>query len=99
MSEAIITLSDANFEEEIINSETSALVDLWAPWCAPCRMIAPAIEELADEYQGKVVIGKLNIDENFHHLLPRLQSMRHPQGLLNSLVDSLLERLSQVPLG
>lgn len=64
MSEAIITLSDANFEEEIINSETSALVDLWAPWCAPCRMIAPAIEELADEYQGKVVIGKLNIDEN-----------------------------------
>jgi thioredoxin 1 len=64
MSDAVITLSDANFEEKILNSEGPALVDLWAPWCAPCRMIAPAIEELAEEYQGKAVVGKLNVDEN-----------------------------------
>jgi thioredoxin 1 len=64
MSDVIITLNDANFEEKIINSEIPALVDLWAPWCAPCRMIAPAVEELAEEYQGKAVVGKLNVDEN-----------------------------------
>ena len=64
MSDVVVTLNDANFEEQIVNSETPALVDLWAPWCAPCRMIAPAIEELAQEYQGKATIGKLNVDEN-----------------------------------
>ncbi|MBD3305555.1 thioredoxin [candidate division KSB3 bacterium] len=64
MSETIVILNDANFEEKIVNSPVPALVDLWAPWCAPCRMIAPAIEELAEEYQGKAVIGKLNVDEN-----------------------------------
>ncbi len=64
MSEAVVTLSDANFEEQILNSASPALVDLWAPWCAPCRMVAPAIKELADDYQGKIVVGKLNVDEN-----------------------------------
>ena len=64
MSDVMLTLNDANFEEKIINSEIPALVDLWAPWCAPCRMIAPAVEELAAEYQGKAVVGKLNVDEN-----------------------------------
>lgn len=64
MSEDILTLNDDNFEEKILNSGMPALVDLWAPWCAPCRMIAPVIEEIAGAYQGKAVIGKLNVDEN-----------------------------------
>ena len=64
MSEAVLTLNDDNFEQEILNADMPALVDLWAPWCAPCRMIAPIIEELAADYQGKAVIGKLNVDEN-----------------------------------
>ena len=64
MSDAVVAVNDTNFDEQIVNVELPALVDLWAPWCAPCRMIAPAIEELADEYKGQVVIGKLNVDEN-----------------------------------
>ena len=64
MSDVIVTLNDVNFEEQILNAETPALVDLWAPWCAPCRMISPAVEQLAQEYEGKAVVGNLNVDEN-----------------------------------
>jgi thioredoxin 1 len=64
MSDTVVTLTDANFEEKILKAESPALVDLWAPWCAPCRMIAPAIEELAGEYNGKAIVGRLNVDEN-----------------------------------
>jgi thioredoxin 1 len=64
MSEAVLTLTDENFEEQVLNAETPVLVDLWAPWCAPCRMIGPAVEELATEYNGKAFVGKLNVDEN-----------------------------------
>ena len=64
MSDMIVNLNDANFEESILKTDLPALIDLWAPWCAPCKMIAPVIEELAAEYEGKVVIGKLNVDEN-----------------------------------
>lgn len=62
MSELI--LSDANFEKEVLKSGKPVLVDLWAPWCGPCRMLGPVIEELAQEYAGKAVVGKLNTDEN-----------------------------------
>jgi thioredoxin 1 len=64
MSDSVVILNDANFKEHILDSSQPALVDLWAPWCAPCRMIAPVVEELADAYQGKAVVGKLNVDEN-----------------------------------
>jgi thioredoxin 1 len=64
MSDTIIIVNDANFEDAILKAELPALIDLWAPWCAPCRMIAPIVEELADEYQEKAVVGKLNVDEN-----------------------------------
>ena len=64
MSDAIVAVDDTNFDEQIVNAELPALVDLWAPWCAPCRMIAPAIEELAGEYAGKAVVGKLDVDKN-----------------------------------
>jgi thioredoxin 1 len=58
------TLTDANFQDEVINSDVPVLVDFWAVWCGPCRAIAPTIEELASEYQGKALVGKLDVDNN-----------------------------------
>ncbi|MCC6712782.1 MAG: thioredoxin [Candidatus Dadabacteria bacterium] len=63
-SNGIIDLSDANFETEVIKSETPVLVDFWAPWCGPCRAIAPSIEEISASYAGRLKVGKLNVDEN-----------------------------------
>jgi len=59
-----LTLTDDNFESEVLASGTPVLVDFWAEWCGPCRMIAPAVAELAGEYAGKVKIGKLDVDSN-----------------------------------
>ena len=61
---ADLNFTDQNFADEVIKSEIPALVDFWAPWCAPCRIVSPIIEELAKEYEGKVKVGKLNVDEN-----------------------------------
>jgi thioredoxin 1 len=60
----MIELTDANFDQEVIKSDIPVLVDFWAVWCGPCKMIAPLVEELAGEYQGKVKIGKLDVDNN-----------------------------------
>jgi thioredoxin 1 len=59
-----IEITDQNFDIEVLRSSLPILVDFWAPWCAPCRMIAPIIEQLAIEYQGKAKVGKLNVDDN-----------------------------------
>lgn len=64
MAENVHEFSDANFKSEVLESDTPVLVDFWAPWCGPCRMLAPTIEELANNYQGSVKVGKLNTDEN-----------------------------------
>lgn len=60
---AEITLTQENFEEEVLNSSLPVLVDFWATWCGPCKMIAPVVEEIADEYEGKIKVGKVNVDE------------------------------------
>jgi len=59
-----VTLSDANFTSEVLDSDQPVLVDFWATWCGPCRIIAPIIEELASEFEGKAKIGKLDVDHN-----------------------------------
>lgn len=64
MSKNILSLSDSSFEQDVLNSEVPVLVDYWAEWCGPCKMIAPLLDEIADEYDGRVKIAKLNIDEN-----------------------------------
>lgn len=62
-SNNVLTITSENFEAEVINSDKPVLIDFWASWCAPCRMIAPAIEALADEMSGQIKVGKVNVDE------------------------------------
>lgn len=64
MAGNVMELQDASFASEVESGEGMVVVDFWAPWCAPCRMVAPIIESLADEYDGKVRFGKLNVDES-----------------------------------
>lgn len=59
-----IKITDQTFQKDVIESKLPVLLDFWAPWCNPCRMVSPIIEELAKEYEGKVVVGKINVDEN-----------------------------------
>lgn len=64
MSNLIVYVTDDTFEQEVINSDIPVLVDYWAEWCGPCKMIAPILEEMAADYAGKVKVAKLNIDDN-----------------------------------
>lgn len=59
-----IEVNDSNFDQVVLQAKTPVLVDLWAPWCAPCRMVSPVVEELASEYEGRVSFAKLNVDQN-----------------------------------
>ena len=64
MSGKTIAVNDAEFEQQVVQAGSPVLVDFWAPWCGPCRMVAPVLEELAGEYDGRVTIAKVNTDEN-----------------------------------
>jgi len=60
----VVVFTDQNFKKEVLKSEMAVLVDFWAPWCGPCQMAGPIIEDLAKEYEGKIKVGKLNVDES-----------------------------------
>ena len=60
----VLEITDDNFKTEVLKSDIPVLVDFWAPWCGPCKMIAPVVKELSTEYEGKLKVGKLNVDEN-----------------------------------
>jgi len=64
VSEHILQISDAEFDEKVLKSATPVLVDFWAEWCGPCKMIAPILEEIGAEYQGRLTVAKVNIDNN-----------------------------------
>ena len=64
MPDKVLTLTDARWQEDVLSSVQPVLVDFWAEWCAPCKLMSPSIEALAEEFEGRVRVGKLNVDEN-----------------------------------
>ena len=83
MSNNILNVTDSNFEDEVLKSEQPVVLDFWAEWCGPCRQIAPAVDELAAEYEGRAVVGKVNID---HH--PAIATQYGIRSIPNLLVFS-----------
>jgi thioredoxin 1 len=63
-SDAILEVTDANFDEEVLKSEQPVLIDFWASWCGPCKALAPVVDEIAKSYQGKIKVGKMDVDRN-----------------------------------
>ncbi len=86
-----IEFSEANFDTEVLKSETPVLVDFWAEWCGPCRMMNPIIEELADSLTGKAKVGKINVDQN-----PNLSSRYGIQGVPSFLIFNKGELVKQL---
>jgi thioredoxin 1 len=91
-SKDIVTLEDGTFEQEVLKSATPVLVDFWATWCGPCKAIAPAVDELATEYKGKVKVAKLDIDH--HQQVPQKYGIRSIPTLLvfkgGKVVDTII---------
>jgi len=86
-----IEITDATFEEEVVNADTPVLVDFWADWCAPCKMIAPIVEELAEEYDGQIKFGKVDVDSN-----PKVATNYGIRGIPTLLIFKAGEPIDQV---
>lgn len=100
MSSNLIQATDASFEQEVINSSLPVLVDFWAPWCGPCLMVAPVIEQIAETYSGRLKVVKLNVDEN-PGVSARYQIMSIPTLILfkkGQPVDSVVGALPRKQL-
>jgi thioredoxin 1 len=80
-SELVNHVTDANFDQEVLTSDKAVLIDFWAPWCAPCRAIAPLIDELAGEYAGRLKVVKINVDDN-----PETPARYGVRGIPNLLI-------------
>jgi len=87
-----LEITDATFDEHVLNSDIPAMIDLWAPWCGPCKTLSPIVDELAREYEGKVLIGKVNVDESSE--IPGRYAVRNIPTLLffkkGELVDKVV---------
>jgi len=90
-NDKVQTLTDTNFDDSVIKATHPVVVDFWAEWCGPCRRLAPTIDELATEYDGRVVVGKLNVDEN-----PAIQSRFSIMGIPTVLIFKGGEVVEQV---
>jgi thioredoxin 1 len=90
-NDKVQTLTDTNFDDSVIKAARPVVVDFWAEWCGPCRRLAPTIDELATDYDGRVVIGKLNVDEN-----PTIQSRFSIMGIPTVLIFKGGEVVEQV---
>lgn len=104
MTNHIVVVTDENFQEEVLESELPVLVDFWAPWCGPCRMVAPVVEEIAEEYVGRLKVAKLNTDENtktaFEYgimSIPTLGIFRDGQ-MIDSIIGAVPKRILKAKL-
>ena len=96
MAAGVIEINDGNFENEVLNCSLPVMVDFWAPWCGPCRMIAPTTEKLAEDYEGRLKLCKLNIDEN-PQTASKYQVMSIPQVLFFKNGEIVDESTGAVP--